>query len=92
MVIILGFWAWADGWWVPKEDKKMISAASAGVGITAVEKNVGYLAQYNFENLKIRINKASEIKTIGRVLTVVEARKELVKRGDLEGKTFDFRK
>ncbi|MDD2225184.1 MAG: alpha/beta hydrolase [Candidatus Shapirobacteria bacterium] len=90
VLIALGFWAWADGWWVSKEDKKMISAASAGVGVTAVEKNVGYLAQYNFENLKTRINKASEIKTIGQVLTVMEARKELVKRGDLEGKTFDF--
>lgn len=90
VVIALVFWGWADGWWAPKEDKKMISAASAGVGITAVEKNVGYLAQYNFENLKTRINKASEIKTIGQVLTVVEARKELVKKGDLKGKTFDF--
>ena len=91
IVVALGFWTWADGWWSPKEeDKKMISAASAGVGVTAVEKNVGYLAQYNFENLKTRINKASEIKTIGQVLTVMEARKELVKRGDLKGKTFDF--
>lgn len=91
IVVALGFWTWADGWWAPKEeDKKMISAASAGVGITAVEKNVGYLAQYNFENLKTRINKASEIETIGQVLTVMEARKELVKRGDLKGKTFNF--
>ena len=90
VIVVLGFWTWADGWWVPKEDKKIISAASVGVGVTMVEKNVGYLAKYNFENLKTRINKASEIKTIGQVLTVMEARKELVKRGDLEGKTFNF--
>lgn len=90
VVIVLGFWTWADGWWVPKEEKKMFSTVSAGVGVTMVEKNVGYLTKYNFENLKTRINKASEIKTIGQVLTVMEARKELVKRGDLEGKTFNF--
>ncbi|MDD3002516.1 MAG: alpha/beta fold hydrolase [Candidatus Shapirobacteria bacterium] len=91
VIVVLGFFGWADGWWTPKEDKKIISAAvSADVKKTVVKKNVGYLAQYNFENLKTKINKASEIKIIGQVLTVVEARKELVKRGDLEGKTFDF--
>ena len=53
-------------------------------------KNTGWLAKYNFENLRKRENKASEIKKIGKVLVVEEARKELIKRGDLEGKTFDF--
>ena len=90
VVIILGFWAWADGWWVPKENKKMISGVNAGVEVVIAKKNVGYLAQYNFENLKKRETRASEIKTIGRVLTVEEARETLVERGDLEGKTFNF--
>lgn len=54
------------------------------------EKNIGWLAKYNFENLRKRENKASEIKNIGKVLIVEEARKELVKRGDLKGKTYDF--
>lgn len=57
---------------------------------TVKEKNTGWLAKYNFENLRKRKNEASEIKTIGKVLVVEEARKDLVKRGDLEGKTFDF--
>lgn len=87
IAVVLGFWGWSDGWWTPTE-KKMVSGL--GVGTTKVEKNVGYLAQYNFENLKKRENKASEIETIGQVLTVQEARKELVKRGDLKGKTFKF--
>jgi len=78
VVMALGFWAWADGWWTLKENK-MVSA-SVGVGVTKVEKNVGYLAQYNFENLKIRINTASEIKTIGKVLVVEEARKTVIKK------------
>ncbi|MDD2483312.1 MAG: alpha/beta fold hydrolase [Candidatus Shapirobacteria bacterium] len=55
-----------------------------------IEKNTGWLAKYNFENLRKRENKASEIKTVGKVLVVEEARKELIKRGDLEGKKFNF--
>ena len=54
------------------------------------KKNTGWLAKYNFENLKTRENKASEIKKIGKVLVVEEARKELIKRGDLKGKVFNF--
>jgi len=55
-----------------------------------ITKNVGFLAQYNFENLKKRKNTASKINNIGKTLLVDEARKTLVKRGDLVGKSFDF--
>lgn len=54
------------------------------------EKNTGWLAKYNFENLRKRENKASLIKNIGKVLIVEEARKELTKKGDLKGKIFNF--
>ena len=85
VVTALVFWAWADGWWVPKENKKMISAVGAGVGVTAVEKNVGYLAQYNFENLKKRENKASRIEIVEENKTLDEARKNLIKAYAKEG-------
>lgn len=55
-----------------------------------ITKNIGFLAQYNFDNLKKRNYFGSEIKTIGKTLLVDEARKALVKRGDLAGKTFNF--
>ncbi|MFA6185416.1 MAG: prolyl oligopeptidase family serine peptidase [Candidatus Shapirobacteria bacterium] len=95
VVIVLVFWGWADGWFLVDFTKQKLKteAVETPRGASLQEekpKNTGYLAQYNFENLKTRINKASEIKTIGQVLTVVEARKELVKRGDLKGKIFDF--
>jgi len=41
---------------------------------TKVVKNTGYLAQYNFENLRKRENKSSTISTIGKVKIVEEAR------------------
>jgi dienelactone hydrolase len=53
-------------------------------------KNIGYLAKYNFENLRKRRNKSSKIEKIGKVLVVEAAREEFVRRGDLEGKSFDF--
>lgn len=92
VVIVLGFWGWADGWFSvnQKLETGAVETQSNIVSTKEKQKNIGPLAQYNFENLKTRINKASEIKTIGQVLTVMEARKELVKRGDLEGKTFNF--
>jgi len=91
VVIGLGFWGWADGWFSfgPKTENIEMKNIQTPTP-TAVPKNVGYLAQYNFENLKKRTNVGSEIKTIGQVLMVDEARKALVKRGDLAGKTFKF--
>jgi len=90
VLVALGFWGWADGWisFGPKNENIEIKNIQT-LTPTAVPKNVGYLAQYNFENLKKRTNTASEIKTIGQVLLVDEARKALVKRGDLKGKTFN---
>ncbi len=64
---------------------KMISNKSE-----PVVKNVGFFAQYNFENLKNREYKASKITKIGKALIVTEARKELIRRGDLLNKTFNF--
>ena len=95
VVIALGFWAWADGWFSFDSTKQKLKTGvvetSRGASLQEEkQKNIGPLAQYNFENLKTRINTVSEIKTIGQVLTVMEARKELVKRGDLKGKTFSF--
>lgn len=84
----LVFYGWADGWisFRPKTEKKVIKKIPTP---TLIIKNTGFLAQYNFDNLKKRGNNVSEIKTIGQVLTVQEARKALVKRGDLKGKTFN---
>jgi len=91
VLVVVGFYGWADGWFLINKKLETGAAEKPNVLSTQKEqKNIGPLAQYNFENLKTRINKASEIKTIGKVLTVVEARKELVKRGNLKGKTFDF--
>lgn len=50
-----------------------------------VVKNTGYLAQYNFENLKKRKNKGSVISEIGRVLVVEEARPTIVEKYKKEG-------
>lgn len=52
---------------------------------TAIIKNTGPLAKYNFENLKTRENKPSEIKTIGRALKVEEARETVMKEYLKEG-------
>jgi len=53
-------------------------------------KNIGPLAKYNFENLKKREYVTSEINKIGRATIVDDARQELIKRGDLANKSFDF--
>jgi len=50
-----------------------------------IEKNTGYLAQYNFENLRKRENKASSIKDIGKVLVVEEARPTVIEKYKEEG-------
>ena len=57
---------------------------------TDKNKNTGFFSEYNFENLRKREYKASKINKVGKALKVDEARKALVKRGDLEGKTFNF--
>lgn len=69
----------------PKSSQKTNSDESE-----KITKNVGFLAKYNFENLKKRNNKVSKINNIGQTLLVDEARKTLVKRGDLAGKSFNF--
>lgn len=53
-------------------------------------KNVGYLSQYNFENLKKRKYIASEIIKIGKLTVVEEARKELIEKGELTKDDFPF--
>lgn len=58
--------------------------------VTERVKNSGYLAQYNFENLRKREYKATKIEKIGQKLIVDDARKALIERGDLAGKSFDF--
>jgi dipeptidyl aminopeptidase/acylaminoacyl peptidase len=83
------FGGWADGWFSKKENIDP-AASSKKTETKKIEKNVGYLAKYNFENLRKRISEVSEIKTIGQVTMVDEARKALVKRGDLKGKSFKF--
>lgn len=49
------------------------------------EKNTGYLAQYNFEKLRKRENKASKIEIIGESTVLEEARKNLLKAYIKEG-------
>ncbi len=49
------------------------------------EKNVGYLAQYNFENLRKRESKASKIKIVGESTVLDEARKNVLKAYKKEG-------
>jgi len=49
------------------------------------EKNTGYLAQYNFENLRKRENKASKIEIVEENKTLEEARKNLIKAYAKEG-------
>jgi len=83
-----GVISWKMGWWkLETEFKNPIGEIKQNKKII---KNSGYLAQYNFENLKKRENKSSKIEKVGKALVVEEARKELIKRGDLKGKTFNF--
>lgn len=53
-------------------------------------KNVGYLAEYNFENLRKREYVASEITKNEELTVVEEARKELVKKGEVAENDFNF--
>ncbi|MDD4106585.1 MAG: prolyl oligopeptidase family serine peptidase [Candidatus Shapirobacteria bacterium] len=54
-------------------------------GDIKIEKNIGYLAQYNFENLRKRENKGSIIKDVGKVLVVEEARPTVIEKYKEEG-------
>ena len=49
------------------------------------EKNTGYMAAYNFENLKKRENKAAKIEIVEEDKTLDEARKNLIKVYTKEG-------
>lgn len=89
----VGLVGWKMGWWkLETEFTNPISDIkfSGNKENKKIIKNSGYLAQYNFENLKKRENKSSKIEKVGKALVVEEARKELIKRGDLKGKTFNF--
>jgi uncharacterized protein len=48
-------------------------------------KNTGYLAQYNFENLRKRENKVSKIKIVGESVILDEARENVLKEYEKEG-------
>ena len=72
------------GWrWFGKNEKEEIEIEEEKAGI--IEKNTGYLAQYNFENLRKRENKGSIINEIGKALVVEEARKTVVDKYNEEG-------
>jgi len=74
----------------PLKSEEMTEIKNGETKIVDSKKNTGYLAKYNFINLRERKYVASEIKKIGRATIVDDARKELVKRGDLVDKNFDF--
>lgn len=88
MVLLVtgGILGWKMEWWGLKTEFKnpKNESFSSRNQLTEV-KNIGYLAQYNFENLKVRENKASKIENIGRVLVVEEARKEVLKKYLIDG-------
>lgn len=69
--------------WFGKNEKKD-NEKEAGKPEMVI-KNTGYLAQYNFENLKKRENKGSIISEIGRVIVVEEARPTVVEKYKEEG-------
>lgn len=81
LLVTGGILGWKMEWWGLKTEFKnpKNESFSSRNQLTEV-KNIGYLAQYNFENLKVRENKASKIENIGRVLVVEEARKEVLKK------------
>jgi len=95
-LILLGGLAWWQEWIVVENSlndpkgKEFSFEIKGNNKEKGGEKNTGWLAKYNFENLRNRDDKSSKIKKIGRVLVVEAAREEFIKRGDLEGKSFDF--
>ena len=69
------------GWkWINQTEKREIQEEMIGV-----EKNTGYLAKYNFENLRKRENKGFAINEIGKVLVVEEARPTIIEKYKKEG-------
>ena len=69
------------GWkWLDQNKKK-----EANEEVIKIVKNTGYLAQYNFENLRKRENKGSVISESGKVLVVEEARPTIVEKYKEEG-------
>jgi dipeptidyl aminopeptidase/acylaminoacyl peptidase len=86
VISILGYF------YINKENSMVSSSARliSGNKETNKNKNIGFFAQYNFENLKKRKYKTSKITEIGKTLIVDIARKALVKRGELAEKTFNF--
>lgn len=72
------------------KDKSSIGENIGDFEKSDTTKNTGYLAKYNFINLRNREYSSSEIIKIGQSLVVDDARKELIKKGDLVGKSFDF--
>ncbi len=76
LLIGLGVVAWKNNWIIFSDNITDPKGKSVD---NKIEKNIGYFAQYNFENLRNRKNKASKIESIGRVLVVEEARKTVAK-------------
>ena len=87
LVIVGGIWGWKSGWIsiengiADPKGKKEDSQTKEKV----IVKNSGYLAQYNFEKLRSRENKASEIKVIGDTSVLDEARETVAKKYLEEG-------
>ena len=69
------------GWkWLDQNEKKEVSEEDI-----KIVKNTGYLAQYNFENLRKRENKGSVISEVGKALVVEEARPTIMEKYKEEG-------
>jgi dipeptidyl aminopeptidase/acylaminoacyl peptidase len=67
--------------WIKKTQKETVETEKVEI----VEKNIGYLAEYNFENLKKRENKGLAISEVGKVLVVEEARPTIIEKYKKEG-------
>jgi dipeptidyl aminopeptidase/acylaminoacyl peptidase len=93
--IILIIISLIGGWifWTKTDFKDQIVSPKSSKKTENTEKvikNTGFLAKYNFENLKKRENQASEIKVIGKALTVEQARKEAIKKKETTDKRANF--
>ena len=91
LVIGLVVWGWKMDWFNFKFETSFENPlGSTSLKLRQTEekkivKNSGYLAQYNFENLKKRENKVSEIKTIGDMSVLDEAREIVAEKYEEEG-------
>jgi uncharacterized protein len=70
---------------INKNDNWLSPKGSGSITKTVKQKNTGYLAQYNFENLRKRENKASKIKIVGESVILDEARENVLKDYEKEG-------